>query len=97
MAWDRAHYSPGGGDALLHYVVPGANARELVVSRSRHRIESVPVERAQVRGHRIPDGQPVRMEGVPDGLVCRHDGSVDDLEFNNVHIRIAAARERIES
>lgn len=42
MPWDRRAHAPGGGDALLHYVVPGARPEALKVSRSRHRVESVP-------------------------------------------------------
>ena len=43
---------------------------------------------AQVRGHVIPEGQAIRMPGVPDGLVCRRGGSPDDPEFGNVHVRV---------
>jgi len=76
-------------------------AQRLAVSRSRHRIEAVPeqlsaaatemLERfvaGQVRGHRISEGEPIRMNGIPEGLVCRHVGSMDDPDFNNLHIRI---------
>lgn len=243
MAWERPYFTAGGGDALLHFVLPGADARELVVSRSRHRVEAVPVELsattasreatgltaflngrvfaaglrealgpgeravlgadvatvvrgefhdpaslgylrdtlgvvaalleagglavldsmavqwwspgtfaeriharddvgafdhvailgsdsdrgtwlhtrglrkfgrpdlsvpdvdpswkpaalemlerliwAQVRGHRIAEGEPIRMNGIPDGLACRHRGLMDDPDFNDVHVRIA--------
>jgi hypothetical protein len=44
MPWERAHYVAGGGDALLHYVVPGAKLEVLKVSRSRHRVSGVPEE-----------------------------------------------------
>lgn len=245
MPWDRPHFEPGGGDARLHYVVPGASASDLRVSRSRHRLVGVPpelelvscaaadaglpslaadpafgaalrealgpaadgvararsatvvrgvlpdpaslgylrdtlgilaalldagglavldplalrawspegfrsdvharddvdafqhvsvlrsdahdgtwlhtrglvkfgrpdlsvpsvqdawypaavemVERlawAEVRGHVIPDGQAIRMAGLPEGLVCRHGGAPDDPDFGNVHVRIAPA------
>ncbi len=36
----------------------------------------------------VPEGQPVRMAGLPDGLACRHAGDIDDPDFNNVHIEI---------
>lgn len=39
-------------------------------------------------GGRVPDGQAVRMQGLPEGLVCRHGGSLDDPDFNNRHIAI---------
>lgn len=44
----------------------------------------------QARGGVIPDGQPVRMQGLPDGLCCWHAGSTDDADFNNVHVEIAS-------
>lgn len=44
VAWERTHFVPGGGDACLHYVVPGARVDELKVSRSRHRVASLPPE-----------------------------------------------------
>src|SRR5512134_1150566 len=42
MPWDRPAHAAGGGEALLHYVVPGARPEALAVSRSRHRVESLP-------------------------------------------------------
>lgn len=42
----------------------------------------------QALGGVIPEGQEVRMNSLPSGLVCRHAGSLDDLEFNNVHVEI---------
>jgi hypothetical protein len=44
MGWERPFFTPGGGVALLHYVIPGARAQRLAVSRSRHRIEAVPAQ-----------------------------------------------------
>jgi hypothetical protein len=40
-------------------------------------------------GGMIPEGQPVKMKTLPPGLQCRHAGSVDDPDFNNVHVEIA--------
>ena len=42
----------------------------------------------QAEGAVIPDGQEVRMRGLPPGGVCRRRGSLDDPDFNNVHIEI---------
>jgi len=42
----------------------------------------------QALGARIPEGEVVRMASLPDGLVCRHKGSLDDPDFNNVHVEI---------
>jgi hypothetical protein len=36
----------------------------------------------------IPEGQAVRMRGLPEGMVCRHAGSLDDPDFNNVHVEV---------
>lgn len=48
----------------------------------------------QALGGRIPEGQVVRMASLPDGLVCRHKGSLDDPDFNNVHVEIEFPVER---
>lgn len=42
----------------------------------------------QAFGGRIPDGQEVRMASLPSGLICHHKGSVEDPDFNNVHVEI---------
>lgn len=42
----------------------------------------------QIQGHQIPEGQPVRMQGIPNGMVCRHAGHMDDPDFNNVHVEM---------
>lgn len=36
----------------------------------------------------VPDGQAIRMEGAPDGMMCHHRGSPEDPDFNNTHIEI---------
>jgi hypothetical protein len=43
----------------------------------------------QALGGVIPDGEVVRMKALPPGGVCRHVGSHDDPDFNNVHVEIA--------
>jgi hypothetical protein len=43
----------------------------------------------QALGGLIPDGEVVRMKALPPGGVCRHAGSLDDPDFNNVHVEIA--------
>jgi hypothetical protein len=40
-------------------------------------------------GALIPEGQEIRMRSLPDGMRCRHAGSHDDPDFNNVHIDIS--------
>jgi hypothetical protein len=42
----------------------------------------------QVEGGRIPEGEEIRMASLPARLVCHHAGSVDDPDFNNVHVEI---------
>jgi hypothetical protein len=42
----------------------------------------------QAQGELIPEGQEIRMETLPHGLVCRHGGSISDPDFNNVHVEI---------
>lgn len=42
----------------------------------------------QALGAIVAEGQEVRMNSLPPGGVCRHSGSLDDLDFNNVHIEI---------
>lgn len=42
----------------------------------------------QAYGGVVKDGQEVHMRGLPAGGVCRLRGSVDDPDFNNVHIAV---------
>jgi hypothetical protein len=46
----------------------------------------------QASGARIPEGQEIRMKSLPEGLVCHHGGSLEDPDFNNVHVEIAFPR-----
>ena len=42
----------------------------------------------QAFGYVVPDGQEVHMEALDSTPVIRHAGSLDDPEFNNVHLSI---------
>ena len=42
----------------------------------------------QASGGLIPEGQEIRMRGLPSGMTCRHGGDPDDPDFNNVHVDI---------
>ena len=42
----------------------------------------------QAQGALIAEGQEIRMESLPPGLFCQHGGSVEDPDFNNVHVEI---------
>ncbi|HSQ57479.1 MAG TPA: hypothetical protein VLM40_17285 [Gemmata sp.] len=43
----------------------------------------------QARGGIIPESQTIQMKSLPEGGMCWHRGSLDDPDFNNVHIEIA--------
>jgi hypothetical protein len=43
----------------------------------------------QAFGELVEDGRAIRMRGLPDGMRCRRVGSLDDVEYNNVHIGIS--------
>lgn len=42
----------------------------------------------QAFGGVIADGQEIRMGSLPSGMYCRRDGSMDDPDFNNVHVEV---------
>jgi len=42
----------------------------------------------QAHGGVIKDGQQIRMQALPESMVCVHGGHEDDPEFNNTHIEI---------
>jgi hypothetical protein len=42
----------------------------------------------QAFGEVVPEGQPIRMQGLPPGMACHHQGDFDDPDFNNVHLEI---------
>jgi len=46
----------------------------------------------QASGGIIAEGQPIRMKTLPAGMGCHHRGSLDDPDFNNVHVEIAWPR-----
>ena len=48
----------------------------------------------QASGGRIPEGEDIRMNSLPSGLVCHHKGNVDDPDFNNVHVEIQFPSDR---
>lgn len=41
----------------------------------------------QALGHVVPQGEAVRIEGLP-ALTCRHAGDLEDPDFDNVHIEL---------
>jgi hypothetical protein len=36
----------------------------------------------------VPDGEPIRVAGLPEGMVSRNRGDLEDPDFNNVHLEI---------
>lgn len=46
----------------------------------------------QALGEIIPEGHEIRMPSLPEGLICRHGGDLEDPDFNNVHVRVALER-----
>ncbi len=40
------------------------------------------------KGALLPEGQSLQFSGGSGDLICRHQGSVDDPEFHNVHIEL---------
>lgn len=42
----------------------------------------------QALGDVVPEGKPVRLPGLPEGMMCRHAGDFDDPDFNNVHLQV---------
>ena len=42
----------------------------------------------QALGGVIVEGQPIVRAGMPEGASCHHAGSLDDPDFNNVHVEI---------
>jgi hypothetical protein len=42
----------------------------------------------QAFGGMIEEGQEINMRSMPAGMICTHQGSLDDPDFNNVHVEI---------
>jgi hypothetical protein len=48
----------------------------------------------QAFGGVIEEGQTIRMKNLPLGMMCHHEGDLDDPDFNNVHVEIVWPDER---
>lgn len=70
----------GRPDLSIHNVPPEYN--DAIVDLCNRFIEF------QGLGGVIPEGQKVRMKSLPAGMTCHHGGSIDDPDFNNVHVEI---------
>jgi hypothetical protein len=58
------------------------SAREAVIELCNRFIEMMAF------GAVVPEGQEIRMKTLPSGLRCHRAGSVEDPDFNNVHLEI---------
>lgn len=48
----------------------------------------------QAMGGIIEEGQEIRMRSLPEGMICHHQGNLDDPDFNNVHVDISFTERR---
>src|SRR5262245_51477721 len=71
-SWREELFEPSPPDLSRHVVI--------LVSEEPEMLQRFIV--LQARGDRIPDGQEIRMAGLPPGLICHHAGSKDDPDFN---------------
>jgi hypothetical protein len=70
----------GRPDLSVHGVT--ADLREAVIDLFNRFIEY------QAFGGLIAEGQEINMRSLPPGMICTHQGDVDDADFNNVHVEI---------
>jgi len=68
----------GRPDLSLHHVPAACD--DAVIDLFNRFIE------LQAYGGVIPEGKEIRMPSLPAGMTCTHGGSVDDPDFNNVHV-----------
>jgi len=76
----------GRPDISVHYVPPDLEAT--VQDLCNRFIEM------QAFGAVIPDGQELKMPGLPSGWRCRHGGDLDDPDFNNRHVDVGPAHQQ---
>ena len=70
----------GRPDLSVHRV--SADLRDGVIDLLNRFIEF------QAFGGIIEDGQEIKMRSLPPGMICAHQGDLDDPDFNNVHVEI---------
>lgn len=70
----------GRPDLSVHDVPP--EHEEAVVDLCNRFIEF------QALGAVLPEGEPVRVRGLPEGMTCHHAGHPEDPDFNNTHVEI---------
>jgi hypothetical protein len=70
----------GRPDLSIHRVPP--DLRDGIIDLFNRFIEF------QAFGGIIEEGQEIKMTSLPPGMICRHQGNIDDPDFNNVHVEI---------
>jgi len=70
----------GRPDLSIHRVM--SDHKEAIIDLCNRFIEM------QAFGALIPEGQPIKMSPLPQGMSCHHAGSLEDIDFNNVHLEI---------
>lgn len=72
---------------MLKYGRPDVSIRDVPNDRQESAAEIVNrfIE-FQALGGVVAEGQAVSMDGVPQGMVARHGGDVEDPDFNNRHV-----------
>lgn len=79
---------------MIQFGRPDLSVHGVPKQLERAVVERAVVERCnrfielQAFGGVVPEGQPVRMKGIPEGWTCRHLGDVEDPDFNNRHLEI---------
>jgi hypothetical protein len=88
LAWyhTRGMRKFGRPDLSIHNVP--AKYHEAVIELCNRFIEF------QAFGGIIEEGQAIRMKSLPEGMTCHHEGTLDDLDFNNFHVEIVWLHER---
>lgn len=70
----------GRPDFSVHRV--GPDLRDAIIDLLNRFIEF------QAFGGIIDEGQEIKMRSLPAGMICVHQGNLDDPDFNNVHVEI---------
>jgi hypothetical protein len=76
----------GRPDLSVHHVPP--KYHEAVIDLCERFIEF------QAFGGVIEEGKAIRMRDLPSGMICHHQGDVNDPDFNNVQVEISWQHER---
>src|SRR5579871_6756490 len=84
--WERTHYEPGGGDALLHLAVYSELREPMEVSEKKHRTAGVP------SGIQVGKFMRGDAHGVFASFLEQHPGLAEDSLEPDVLARVRNAR-----